>query len=267
MTNENTIKDVIKMADWAKRIEIAYRAIVRIIEQTRKYEITSTDYVSQLNAYYSMAKHILDFNFEDNLNAEYKVQLDDTFNKYLTDDAHWQQTQIKINEVLNELNHFMAEFSEVTPSKEIEAKYIDELVRPVNSLLAKYHKHNSNTDDAVYELIYNDFSYSLLLNGLKIYQAKDASTQIALRTVFAQSGKERQANNFVGADGNTKKVNTVSMKNNIQTISKMPESLNYLLKTYDSGRGIKIITQITRSDVSGKGLDTAEIDDWLNSKT
>lgn len=254
------------MVDWAKRIEIAYRAIVRIVEQTRKYEITSTDYASQLNAYYSMAKQILDFNFEDNINAEYKVQLDDTFNKYLSDDTHWKQTQIKINEVLNELNHFMAEFSDIKPSEQIEAKYIDELVKPVNTLLAKYHKENSNPDDVLYELDYNDFSYSLLLNGVKIYQAKDAGTQLVLKTVFAQSGKERQSSDFVGPDGNPKKVNTTSMKNNIQNISHMPESLYYLFKSFNNKKGIKIITNITQEDLTNRGINAVEIDDWLNSK-
>ena len=264
--SKKDVKDLLATIDWAKRIEIAYRVIVRIIEQTRKHNITSTDYISLLNARYSMAKKMLDFNFENNDNAEYKIELDDTFNKYLSDDTHWQQTQTKINEVLNELNHFMAEFSDVKPSEVIETKYLDELVKPVNTLLTKYHKENSSPNDVIYELTYDDFSYALLFKGVNIYRAKDAGTQVALRSVFAQSGKEREATNFVEYDGKPKSVNTVSMKNNIQTISKMPESLYYLLKTFNSGKGIKVITQITRSDISQKNLNTSEIDEWLNTK-
>lgn len=266
MSGKNTIKDVIETIDWAKRVEISYRAIVRIIEQTRKYSITSTDYITLLNARYSMAKKMLDFNFKNGKNSEYKVELDDTFDDYLSTEIRWKQTQSEINKVLNELTHFMAEFNDIQPSKEIEASYIDELVRPVNTLLAKYQKENSRPNDVIYELTYNGFTYELMINDIKIYQAKDAGTQLVLSTVFSETGILKQASNFLGSDGNPKKVNTVSVKNNIQTKSNMPKSLNYIFKSFDKKQGIKIITQITQKDLSDRGIKAVEIDDWLNSK-
>lgn len=256
MTNENTIKDVIEMVDWAKRIEITYRAIVRIVEQTRRYNITSTNYVSLLNARYSVAKQMLDFNFEDNDNTEYKVALDDTFNGYLSDDAHWQQTQTHINEVLNELHHFMSEFSEVKPSIEIEAKYIEELVKPVNTLLAKYHKENAKPDDVVYELTLDVGSSDYYLNGVFIYHTKLGGSDDVLQKAFEQKGPIKE---YVS----DKPVNTSSIRGNFN----LPEALKrIMIKATNNRRGIFFRSVITKTDILKYGIDTAEVDAWLDAQ-
>jgi len=254
--SKEDVKDLLATVDWAKRIEIAYRAIVRIIEQTRKHNITSTDYISLLNARYSMAKKMLDFNFENSDNAEYKVELDDTFNKYLSDDAHWQQTQTKINEVLNELNHFMVEFSDVKPSKAIETKYLDELVKPVNTLLDKYLKENIKDDDVVYELTLDMASSDYYLNGVFVYHTNLGSSDDVLQKAFEQQGPVKE---YVS----DKPVNTSSIRGNFN----LPEALKrVMIKSSNNRRGIIIRSVITRADIVKRNIDTAEIDAWLEAQ-
>jgi len=254
--SKKDVNELITAVDWAKRIEIAYRAIAHIIEQTRKYNISSTGYVSQLNARYSMAKKLLDFNFENKGDAEYKVALDDTINKYLSDDAHWTQTQTHINEVLNELNHFMNEFSEVKPSEEIETKYIDELVRPVNTLLAKYHKENTKPDDVVYELTLDVGSSDYYLNGVFIYHTKLGGSDDVLQKAFEQQGIVKE---YVS----DKAVNTSSVRGNFN----LPDELKrVMIKATNSRRGIFIRSIITRADIVKYGIDTAKVDEWLKTQ-
>lgn len=254
--SEKDVKELISAVDWAKRIEITYRAIVRIIEQTRKYDITSTDYVSLLNARYLVAKQMLEFNFEDNDNTEYKVALDDTINKYLSDDTHWQQAQTRINEVLNELHHFMTEFSEVKPSKEIEAKYLEELVKPVNTLLAKYHKENSKPDDVAYKLTLDVGGSDYYLNDMLIYHTNLGGSDDVLQKAFEQKGPIKE---YVS----DKPVNTSSIRGNFN----LPETLKrVMIKATNNRRGIFIRSVITKADIAKYGIDTAEVDAWLETQ-
>lgn len=256
MSDEKFVNDVMKAVDWAKRIEIAYRAIVRIVEQTRKYDITSTDYISLLNARYSMAKKILDFNFKDSENIEYKVELDDTINSYLSNDDHWRQAQTRINEVLNELNHFMAEFSDVKPSEQIEAKYIDELVKPVNTLLAKYHKENSKPSNVVYELTLDVGNSDYYLNGVFVYHTNFGGSDDVLQKAFQQQGPVKE---YVS----DKPINTSSIRGNFN----LPDELKKrMIKSSHSRRGIIICSVITQADVTRLGIDTAKVDDWLEAQ-
>lgn len=254
--SKKDVTDLIDTVDWAKRIEIAYRVIVRIIEQTRKHNITSTDYISLLNAHYSMAKKMLDFNFENSDNNEYKVELNNTFNKYLSDDIHWQQTQAKINEVLNELHHFMAEFSDVKPSKEIEDKYLDKLVKPVNTLLAKYHKENTKDDDTVYELTLDMASSDYYLNGVFVYHTNLGGSDDVLQKAFEQQGPVKE---YVS----DKPVNTSSIRGNFN----LPEALKrVMIKSSNNRRGIIIRSVITRADIAKRNINTSEIDAWLEAQ-
>lgn len=256
MMSKKDVKDLLETIDWAKRIEIAYRVIVRIIEQTRKHNITSTDYISLLNAHYSMAKKMLDFNFENSDNAEYEVELDDTFNKYLSDDAHWQQAQTKINEVLNELNHFMSEFSDVKPSEAIETKYLDELVKPVNTLLDKYLEENIKDDDVVYELTLDMASSDYYLNGVFVYHTNLGGSDDVLQKAFEQQGTVKE---YVS----DKPVNTSSIRGNFN----LPEALKrVMIKSSNNRRGIIIRSVITRADIVKRNIDTAEIDAWLEAQ-
>ena len=241
--------------DWAKRIEIIYRSISHTIEQTRKHSITSTDYVSLLNAHYRAAKKMLDLNFEirGNIDDEYKVELDNTINKYLSDEEHWTKTQIKINEALNELNYFMNEFSEIKPSEEIETKYINELIKPVNTLLAKYQQKNSSPEDIVYKLSIDAGGSDYYLNDVLIYHTKLGTSDDVMQMAFQKKGVIKE---YIS----DKNINTSSIRGNFN----LPNTLKRaMIKSTNNKRGIRIRSVITEADIVKYDIDRSEVDEWL----
>lgn len=264
------MKDVLKenhtttsaenVVDWLKRVEIAYMAIVHIVEEIRKYDITDTNYIRYFDLYYRGAKDMLGLLFgDDHVPTEetkkYHVELDSTFSKYLADEKHWKQAQVKINETLMMATEQLADFG-IPTSREIEKGYIERLVVPVNTLLAKYHKEHGKADDIIYRLTYDNMS-NLYLNDVLIYHAKLGGTDDVLNALFEQDGPVKQV------VLNQASVNTVSIINNI----KIPKDLRgFMMKSSHKGKGIKMIAEVKRSDIARYNINTAEVDEWLKSK-
>ena len=261
------LKTLLKTIDWLKRVEIIYRAVVHIVEEMRKHDITTTDYVSLLNAHYRTAVKMLDFLFSAEAMPvddvfEYKIELDNTLSKYLTDDKHWKQTQINLNETLMEIVGVIADFN-IPVSKAIEDNYIQRLVAPVNTLLAKYHKEHIKSDDVVYRLTYDAMNSDLYLNDKKIYHAKIGGADLVFNTLFDQTGPLKQSSEFFDDNNKKKIINAVSTINNIK---KMPRSLrNYMMSSYNDGNGIKIITEVKRTDIDKQNINSAEVDRFLEA--
>ena len=121
-------------------------------------------------------------------------------------------------------------------------------------------------DKTIYKLTYDPVMYDLRMNDVEIYHAKTTNTDLLLRTIFKKDGVIKHASEFVDYDGQIKKIYTPSVKNNIQSLSKMPRSLRYLFKSTHKGNGMKITTAITQADIAARHINTDEIDTWLRAK-
>lgn len=260
MNDNHTTASPENIVDWLKRVEITYRAIIRIIEVVRDYDISATRYVTQFDGYYGMAISMLDFLFSPKMSPtdevlEYKVELDKTLSMYLSDAEHWSHTQHQINNALMIVRSEQADFS--TPaSKEIEQKYIDELVIPVNKLLSKYLSENTKNDDVVYELTFDAIRSDYYLNGVLIYHTKLGGADDILQKAFEQSGPIKK---FVS----DRAVNTSSIRNNFNLV---PSLKRIMIKASDNNKGLILHTTITRADLATYNIDATEVDNWLKTQ-
>lgn len=260
MNNNRTTESPENLVDWLRRVEIVYRSIAHIIDTVRDNDISSTSYVTKFDAYYAMAIGMLDFLFSDKMSPtdeilEYKVKLDTTIGKYVANNEHWKQTQIKINEALMMIRSEQAEF-DIKPDKEIEQTYLKRLVSPVNLLLDEYIAERAKGDDAVYTLTYDAMRSDLYLNDMKIYHAKMSGADAVLNEAFDQTGPIKK---LVSGKAN---VNTVSIINNI----KMPKSLRgFTFRSHSNRKGITIVSVVTRADIAKEHIDIYEVNNWLKS--
>lgn len=258
MNDNHTTESPENLVDWLRRVEIVYRSIAHIIDTVRDNDISSTSYVTRFDAYYAMAIGMLDFLFSPKMSPtdeilEYKVKFDTTISKYVSNDEHWKQTQIKINGALMMLRSEQFSF-DIKPEKEIEQKYLKELVSPVNRLLDEYLAEQAKDDDTVYTLTYNAMRSDLFLNDIKIYHAKMSGADTVFNDAFDQTGPIKKVV--------SEKANTVSIINNI----KMPKSLrSFMFRSHSNRKGITIISVITRADIAREHIDTYEVNNWLKS--
>lgn len=121
-------------------------------------------------------------------------------------------------------------------------------------------------DRVIYKLTYDSVMYDLCVNDVRLYHAKTTNTDTLLRTIFKKDGAVRHASEFVDYDGKSQKIYTPSVKNNIQSLSKMPRSLRYLFKSTHKGNGMKITTVVTQADIVARHIDTDEVSAWLRAK-
>jgi hypothetical protein len=149
-----------------------------------------------------------------------------------------------------------ADFS-IPASKEIERKYLDELVVPVNNLLAKYLNENAKNDDVVYELTFDAIRSDYYLNGILIYHTKLGGADDVLQKAFEQSGPIKK---YVS----DRAVNTTSIRNNFN----LPPSLKrIMIKSSNNNKGLILHTAITRADIATYNIDASEVDNWLKAQT
>ncbi len=260
MNDNHTTASPENLVDWLKRVEITYRAIIRIIEVVRDYDISTTRYVTQFDGYYGMATGMLDFLFSTKMSPtdevlEYKVELDKTLSKYLSDTGHWSHAQHAINNALMMIRFDQADFA-IPASKEIEQKYLNELVVPVNNLLARYLNENTNNDDVVYELTFDAMRSDYYLNGVLIYHTKLSGADDVLQKAFEQSGPTKK---YVS----DKAVNTSSIRNNFNL---HPSLKRIMIKATDNKKGLTLHTAITRAEIASYNIDTSEVDNWLKAQ-
>jgi hypothetical protein len=260
MNDNHTTESPENLVDWLRRVEIVYRSIAHIIDTVRDNDISSTSYVTRFDAYYAMAIGMLDFLFSPKMSPtdeilEYKVKFDTTIGKYVSNDEHWKQTQVEINEALMMLRSEQASF-DIKPEKEIEQKYLKELVSPVNRLLDEYLVEQAKDDDIVYALTYNAMRSDLFLNDIKIYHAKMSGADTVLNDAFDQTGPIKKVVSKQAG------INTGSIINNI----KMPKNLrSYMLNSHSNYKGITITSVVTRADIAREHIDTYEVNNWLKS--
>lgn len=260
MNDNHTTESPENLVDWLKRVEIVYRATAHIVDTVRDNGISSTSYVTRFDAYYAMAIGMLDFLFSPKMSPtdeilDYKVKFDKTIGKYVSNDEHWKQTQIKINEALMMIRSEQADF-DIKAETEIEKKYLKELVAPVNKLLDEYLAERAKDDDAVYTLTYDAMRSDLYLNDIKIYHAKMSGADAVFNEAFDQTGPIKKVTvKKVG-------VNTGSIINNI----KMPKDLrNFMLNSHSNYKGITITSVVSRADIAKEHIDTYEVNQWLKS--
>jgi len=127
------------------------------------------------------------------------------------------------------------------------------------------------TNDVLYQLSYSPSKQRLYMNGVEIYRTKAGNADLVLRTIFEISGPVKQSSDFTDSYGHTRKdsiysINTKQIISNIKNISKLPDSLDFVFSSFDDGKGIKIITEITEKDIKESNINTELIDNWLASK-
>lgn len=127
------------------------------------------------------------------------------------------------------------------------------------------------TNNIIYQLSYSAGKQRLYMNGVEIYRTKAGNADLVLRTIFELSGPVKQFSDFTDSYGHTRKdsaysINTKQIISNIKNISKLPDSLDFIFSSFDDGKGIKIITEITEKDVKESNINTELIDNWLASK-
>lgn len=130
------------------------------------------------------------------------------------------------------------------------------------------------TDNVVFKLTYNNSTQKLYLNDVPIYSFKAANTRIVLKALFEQSGLVKEITRIKDMYGvphtDRKKytINTKSMANNINDKSGLRDhGLSFMVSSFDYDWGIRIITQLTDSDLVKNNVDKEAIEEWLSSKT
>ena len=260
LNDNHTTESPENYVDWLKRVEIAYRAIAHIIDIVRDNDISATSYVTKFDAHYAMAVGMLEFLFSPKMSPtdeflKYKVTFDSTISKYVSDAEYWKQTQTKINEALMMIRSEQADF-DIKAEKQIESKYIQGLVSPVNILLDDYIAERAKDDKPLYTLTYDAMRSDLYLNDVKIYHAKLSGADAVLDEAFDQTGPIKKV---VSDKAN---VNTVSIINNI----KMPKDLrSFMFRSHSNRKGITIAPIVTRADIAKEHIDTYEVNQWLNT--
>jgi len=129
----------------------------------------------------------------------------------------------------------------------------------------------TQSNRTIYELSYDTAKQRLYLNNVEIYKTQAGNADIVLRTTFEIEGAVKECSEFIDTYGHNRKdagysINTKKVIGNIKNISELPKSLNYIFTSFDSGKGIKIITTITEKDIVQNNIDIELINSWLSSK-
>lgn len=127
------------------------------------------------------------------------------------------------------------------------------------------------TNNTVYALTYSAAKQRLYINGTEIYKTKAGNADTVLRVTFACAGATKECADFIDKYGHTRKdalysINTKQTISNIKNRSNLPSCLDFIFTSFDKGKGIKIITEITDKDIVENNVDIELVDSWLASK-
>lgn len=130
---------------------------------------------------------------------------------------------------------------------------------------------SAQANNVIYQLSYSSTKQGLYLNGVKIYQTRTGNADIVLRDTFKSNGSVKECADFKDKFGHNRgdhnfSIDTKLTISNIKNRSNLPSCLNFIFTSFDNGKGIKIITEITQKDIAENNIDTELVDSWLASR-